>query len=317
MEITHHRSGDWVEVRFKGRMDSYWSDHCDTALQEVIRKGAHLVRLNLAAVTYLSSAGIRVLIRYHKQLHGIQGKFRVLSPSEPVKKVLEMSGLMQFLGVRDSITSSLERPMPDRSGVTLDRPHATFDVFEKAPDARLRCRLVGDPSLLAGCRFTAESCRSMRFSDRTFAVGLGALGSTFADCQGRFGELLAVAGAAAYLPTDGGNVPDYFVAADDAGPELVICYAITGEGPWGRLIRFQAKDSARALTLTELAEACLDVAETDRAGLVMVVESAGLLGAACGAHPPWAARKPRRLLTRRCAIGCRSPWSVRFCTRWP
>jgi anti-anti-sigma factor len=45
------------------------------------------VRLNLAGVTYISSMGIRVLIKFYQQLNGINGALLVSNPSEPVKRV--------------------------------------------------------------------------------------------------------------------------------------------------------------------------------------------------------------------------------------
>ena len=58
----------------------------------------------------------------------------------------------------------------------------------------------------------------MTFSNSSFGLGLGAFGSSFADCAGRFGEFLAVCGAVTYLPADGTNVPDYMLAAGNFIP---------------------------------------------------------------------------------------------------
>src|SRR6202035_4066211 len=100
------------------------------------------------------------------------------------------------------------------------------------------------------------------------------------DCQGRFGEFLAVAGAAAYLPTDGTNVADYLVATDEQGPELLICYGLLCEGTLTGFTRFEADEEAGRVSFSSLVQGCLDLAEADRIGLVILGESAGLIGAA-------------------------------------
>src|SRR4030095_11444381 len=93
MEITEQPLGAGLELRVKGRLDSYWADPLAHRLDEVIRGGIHQIILNLSEVTYLSSAGIRVLVKFYKQLQGIKGSFIVSNPSEPVKTVLELVGL--------------------------------------------------------------------------------------------------------------------------------------------------------------------------------------------------------------------------------
>ena len=66
MEITEHRTGETLELRITGRLDSYWADPLARRLEEVIREGAHHLRLDLAEVAYMSSAGIRVLVKYYR-----------------------------------------------------------------------------------------------------------------------------------------------------------------------------------------------------------------------------------------------------------
>ena len=40
MEITRQQSGEVLELRVKGRLDSYWADPLAKRLDEVIREGA-------------------------------------------------------------------------------------------------------------------------------------------------------------------------------------------------------------------------------------------------------------------------------------
>jgi len=283
MEITAQQSDNVLELHVTGRLDAYWANHLASRLDEVIREGAHRVRLNMAAVEYLSSAGIGVLVQYYRKLKEIHGSFAVTDPSKPVRMVLGLAKLDALL-VADVRPPSALLPtlFPIRR---FERAQATFEVFEYVADATLKCRAVGDPELLDGRRFGAEHCRQMAFPGSTFAVGLGAFGHEFADCRNRFGEFLAVAGAAAYLPTDGTNVPDYLVAAETFVPEVQVLYGLAAEGAFAYLARFEASKEAGAVGLTELVGACLEIAGAETAGVVMVAETAGLIGAALRRSP--------------------------------
>jgi hypothetical protein len=115
-------------------------------------------------------------------------------------------------------------------------------------------------------------------------VGLGAFGRDFDDCRGRFGELLAAGGAAVYLPTDGTNVPDFLIAGGSAAPEVRLLYGLRCAGKIAHHARFESVGE-QAVALSALAAAALDLAGADRVGLIVVAESAGLVGAALRRSP--------------------------------
>jgi anti-anti-sigma factor len=68
MEIVTQQLGDALEVKVKGRLDNYWTEHLRRNLEEVIREGAHGIRLNLSEISFLSSAGVGLLVAFHTQL---------------------------------------------------------------------------------------------------------------------------------------------------------------------------------------------------------------------------------------------------------
>ncbi|MBI3694685.1 MAG: STAS domain-containing protein, partial [Acidobacteria bacterium] len=229
------------------------------------------------------AAGIGVLVKFYKELTEIQGSFLVSSASPPLKKVLEMANLGRLLIAEAPPAQQTIAPV--KMVGHLDRDKPTFEVRDLAPGTKLACRAVGDPDLLRGCRFGEQHCRKMAFPDPTFAVGLGAFGHSFEDSVNRFGEFLAAAGAAAYQPTDGTNVPDYLVSAGTFVPELLVLYSIVCQGEFAYLARFDPKKESNAAGLSDLVTTCLDIAGAEAAGIIMVAESAGLMGAALRRSP--------------------------------
>jgi anti-anti-sigma factor len=283
LEVSKETRGNALYLRVRGRLDSYWADHLSTALEEVIRAGAYRVVLDLGDVTFLSSAGIRVLVVSHKQLRALRGSLTVCQASEPVHSVLILSGLKNLLALEGG------PPPAVRTATTVGhgKRHLAgvdFDLYELADGGALRCEVLGNPAPLSagGCR--EEDCRKVRFPPASFGLGLGALGVDFDDCRGRFGEFLSAAGAAAYLPTDGSNVPDYLVGSETQGPELQVCHGLSFLGTPGLLGRFEARLEG-VLSLTQLADCCLKLADAPRAGVVLVAETTGLVGAALRRSP--------------------------------
>ena len=305
MQITKQLRGETVELKVEGRVDGYWADHLAAAVDQEIRQGSHHIQLDLSRVAFLSSAGIGTLVRLYKDLKSIQGSFAVSNCSRNVLKVIQLSKLEDVL-VEKAPPESLPTDEARKSS-TVEEPAATsitqtersgviYDVYSLAPESKLECCRLGDATLLERCGFGIEHCRTMQFSDSAFAIGLGALGEHFEECRGRFGEFIAAGGAVAYLPTDGTNVPDFLVAGGTNLPEVQVCYGIACHGtnpqPFSSLIRFEAKKSSEPVALSLLLESCLELSNAQQIGIVMIAESAGLIGAALRRSPVLAASEP-------------------------
>src|SRR5262245_34598892 len=145
MEITHQQVGDTLELRISGRLDAYWADHLSKELQEVLRGGADRVRLNMAEVSFLSSAGMRVLLVYFQQLKAMDGSLSISRPSEPVKQVLELAGF-DALFLHEEPPGAAGAPVPaPAAAAALERGGARFETFAAARGAALRGELIGDP----------------------------------------------------------------------------------------------------------------------------------------------------------------------------
>lgn len=283
MEIVTQQLADALEVKVKGRLDNYWGEHLQRNLEELIRGGAHHLRLNFSEVTYLSSAGVGLLMRYYRQLKAIGGTFVIVAPSQQVKLVIDLCHL-------DKLLFSHQAPAAPPAVSTAEprrftTPTASFELIDLPSAKPLACEAIGDPAQLRNASFSATDCRAVQFPAATFGLGLGAFGHDFNDARERFGEFLAVAGSAAYLPTDGTNVPDFMVSSGDLVPELHTLYGLRCTGAFSHLLRFEAVASAAPVTLADLLRAALEVAASPNIAMVIVAESAGLVGAALRRSP--------------------------------
>jgi anti-anti-sigma factor len=291
MEITKQFRGETLELKIQGRVDGYWADHLSAAVDQEIRQGHHHIQLDLAQVAFLSSAGIGTLVRLYKDLKSIQGSFAVANCSRTVLKVLQLSKLEDILIARVPADAStmhaptVEAPTAPRQ---IERSEAVYEVYPLAVEAKLDCQRIGDVRLLESCGFDEEHCRTVQFSDSSFAIGLGALGDDFDECKRRLGEFIVAGGAVAYLPTDGTNVPDFLLAHGGSTAEVQVCYGIAchgaGQQPFKSLVRFEAKEGI-PIRFTSLLESCIELSDGEEIGLVIIAESASLIGAALRRSP--------------------------------
>ncbi|MCL2003946.1 MAG: STAS domain-containing protein [Oscillospiraceae bacterium] len=80
-----------------GRISSAESNILQYELEEAMRDGYVCFVLNMRKITFLSSAGIRVLLMFYKKSKERGGSFHVENPSENVINVLGMTALDEML----------------------------------------------------------------------------------------------------------------------------------------------------------------------------------------------------------------------------
>ena len=293
MEISRQKSADLLVLRLTGRLDANWCAHVQHALSAAVRDGEHRVHLDMAGVTYVSSAGLRVLLATYKQLRSINGLFAVANASPAVSEVLELAGLKMLLAA-DGATSATV----GESGRTHMSASASYEIFTSAPNeaaatSGVRLNVVGHAAMLThGAGATPIAARD--FGEKAFALGLGALGAGPADCAPRFGEFLAIAGIAAFQPADGSSRPDFAVSQGAFVPKGCLLLGLAGEGTFGTLARFEAAKEAHTLGLAELAQTALEISGASAVAFVAITETSGLVGATLQKSPAPAGTKEAR-----------------------
>lgn len=286
MDCQIRRVDHIAELVLVGSLDSSWSAYFSDRIDEVLRAGALEVLVDMAGVSYLSSNGIGLLVRYHRQLGRIGGRFRIKNDSEAVRHVLKLTGVWRVL--HDEEPSPEREPRPAAPSETLEREGMVLQVFAGETKGKTeRLDRIGDPMRLPGRGYDSADEVTWSAVPEAVAFGLGALGPTFEACRGRFGEFLAVGGVAAYRPTAGPGRPDYEQAAGAFVPKIRVLYGLAFPVARATFVRFEAKGEpgSAAVPLSQIAEACLDLAGGDVVGVVLAGETDGLVGAALRQSP--------------------------------
>ncbi len=280
MEITRTAHAEQFELKLKGRMDATWSDQVAHALAECMRSGQHSIVLDMAEVDYISSAGLRVLVLYARELKAIQGRLGVINASSIVRKVIELSGLDALLLTQAEPGPGLVAAAEGFAGrVALPELGATAEIFDLEPNAVLRVQWPGNVAAWFAGRLHPEACDSVQFPANVMGLGLGALVSGDAANTQPFGEFLAAAGAALSQPADGCNKPDYLLQQGALTPTMKVAYGMLGQGGFRRMLRFDKGAQQSSLPLSTVVKACLQALGSEAAGVVIVAETALLIGA--------------------------------------
>ena len=301
MEITQQLREGRLELQLKGRFDANWADHVAKTIESAIRGGQHHIDLDLAQVNYISSAGIRVLVKYFKQLNSVGGVLRVLRATDAVLSALQLTGFASRLvpaagaPLQPSTAATESEARGEAMSQRWERNGVTFELHQLPDGHPLDWQLHGRPERFSSGQLSIADSKRIRFDADVFGVGLGAFGNGAEDARGRFGEFLAVAGAAITQPTDGSSVPDFQMTEGQFVPEVNLLYGLTASGGFSRLLRFEAGQSERrVISLSELIQSGLENLQIPAAGFAILAESAGVVGATlrqspvvAGNQSPW------------------------------
>ncbi len=97
MEIEKKITGETWELLLAGRVDGAAANQLEVELLATIRAGAKAIYINMANATFLCSAGIRVLLQYHRQMKGKGLILLVTRPSDDVASALAMTGFPELV----------------------------------------------------------------------------------------------------------------------------------------------------------------------------------------------------------------------------
>ena len=96
MTINVERDYELVILEITGRLDTTTAPNLDTVINELSEDIKELV-LDMSALEYISSAGIRVVLSAYKKMMSNQGIMRIIKANDMVCDVFEMTGLLQMI----------------------------------------------------------------------------------------------------------------------------------------------------------------------------------------------------------------------------
>ena len=96
-EVTKEKSEDLVKFLIKGRVNATNSEKLHDILKKTLVEGEKHIILNMLWVEFLSSAGIRVILKTYQEINDLGGSFGIEMPSINVRNVLGMTALDDIL----------------------------------------------------------------------------------------------------------------------------------------------------------------------------------------------------------------------------
>ena len=108
MEVKTEETKNAVVLSVGGSLDSTSSPELGECLEPVITEGDKAVVLDLSGTSYVSSAGLRVLLSTTKRLRAAGRSIVVCGVSANIMEVIKVTGFHRILEIRDTLEQALE-----------------------------------------------------------------------------------------------------------------------------------------------------------------------------------------------------------------
>ena len=107
MEIATREESGVTIVEFVGRLDTNTSPVAQSTISGLLDKGVQKLLIDFAKLTYVSSAGLRVVLATTKRMSGSGGELRLCQLNESVQEVFDISGFSGLLNLFKSSGEAL------------------------------------------------------------------------------------------------------------------------------------------------------------------------------------------------------------------
>lgn len=97
MTITKTQSGGLTTLKIEGRLDTSTAPELETIIVNDLAGTKELV-LDFAALDYISSAGLRVILKAQKTMKN-QGTMKILHVNDAVMEVFDITGFSDILTI--------------------------------------------------------------------------------------------------------------------------------------------------------------------------------------------------------------------------
>jgi anti-anti-sigma factor len=265
MKISLREEGGVRVAAFAGRLDGFGAKEAESMV--LGEKITTPLVLDCAELSYLSSAGVRLLLMVQKAA-AASGSVFVLAGLQPYcASVLEMSGLSGMIPVyasaADAVRALHAGSESVESGERRETEVGTF-AFHTVGSTAGTIDILGDIANVIECAITPELVAGKSFFETEYSLGLGALGGAPEDYLPVMGEAMMAAGTMVWLPTDGNDTPDYLIPRK-ASTSVVLHTGFNASlrGGFNEFVEFTAAPG-RPATVREIYRALFDLAKVRR-----------------------------------------------------
>lgn len=101
--VETNEAGPWTVLALEGEIDLYTAPKLKEQISTLVGRERAQIVVDLSRVNFLDSTGLGVLIGGLKRAREKGGELALAGPSDPVRKVLSITGLDKVFSLHDTV----------------------------------------------------------------------------------------------------------------------------------------------------------------------------------------------------------------------
>jgi anti-sigma B factor antagonist len=99
--LSFAREDDRAVLTARGELDAYSAPALDDHIGRLLSEDARSIVLDLSETAFLDSSGLRAILTAQRRLAAADGQLVLRRPSEPVSRLLEITGLTDHFAIEE------------------------------------------------------------------------------------------------------------------------------------------------------------------------------------------------------------------------
>ena len=189
-------------LNIAGRIDGISAPAVLRPLEALIADGTRVLVADLAGVTFISSAGLRVFLQAQKQLRKVDGELILYRISAPALDTLRMSGfttIFRQAAAPDEIATALEKEKPVETAGRWEQGGIVLRYSARTVEPGV-VETIGNPSKLALSGYEEADVVAVPSSRFRYGAGLATIGTSYDEYRDLFGEAVLLGGHFFFYP---------------------------------------------------------------------------------------------------------------------
>ncbi len=112
MEVGLNKLEDVMILTIKGRSDVSNTSKLESICNKLVKSQEQTILIDCTYLDYISSAGLRILLKMAKQIKKSAGKLVVAHMNDYVQQIFEISGFTELFPAYESVLEALNKIHP-------------------------------------------------------------------------------------------------------------------------------------------------------------------------------------------------------------
>lgn len=99
MQIKTEINNSKLFISLSGRLDTITSPQLEEEINSISLDKIEIIILDVKELEYISSAGLRLVLKVHKKMTAQGGKLKLINVNDMIMDIFDMTGMSDFLDI--------------------------------------------------------------------------------------------------------------------------------------------------------------------------------------------------------------------------